>query len=247
VVVAIERLRRRTGRGPFRNFLPFAALWLSFGYERGHVPAPCAVVIAGVRERPLARILIDALPACGCSARLAERASRRDDVAIVEVHSPDLVTVGPLSLRRWTIDDVAHAIDISRGRARAELAHLTLDDHIAMVGPESHLLVDGRQVSLTSTERRLLRHLLRRPEVVRTRAQLVTYAWPIGFHGRLDIVDTYVGYLRRKLNDELRLTIRSVYGIGYAIYPSAPPLSSQRGAGTRAVRRQAAVESAPSS
>jgi two-component system, OmpR family, response regulator len=69
--------------------------------------------------------------------------------------------------------------------------------------------VDGRPVELTSREFALLEKFLRAPGAVYTRGQLLSDIWGIDFDPRSNLVDVYVGYLRRKVGPSLIETVRA--------------------------------------
>jgi DNA-binding response OmpR family regulator len=69
---------------------------------------------------------------------------------------------------------------------------------------------DGRPVRLTSTEFDLLTYLMRNPGRVLTRQQILSAVWGYDHDPTTNVVDVYVGYLRRKLGpSELITTVRS--------------------------------------
>lgn len=75
--------------------------------------------------------------------------------------------------------------------------------------------VDGRPVELSPREFALLECLLRHPDQVMTRDQLLDAAWPYGEFLTHNTVDTYVHYLRGKLGTQAAQRIRTVRGVGY--------------------------------
>jgi DNA-binding response OmpR family regulator len=77
--------------------------------------------------------------------------------------------------------------------------------------------VDGTPVDLTTTEFDLLTYLMRRPDRVCSREELLAEVWgyPAGTPTRT--VDVHVAQLRAKLGDAVRL--RTVRGVGYAVEP----------------------------
>jgi DNA-binding response OmpR family regulator len=74
--------------------------------------------------------------------------------------------------------------------------------------------VDGREVELTSKEYTLLETFLRHPGQILSREQLLSHVWGYDFDPGSNIVDVYVGYLRRKLGTERFETVR---GAGYRL------------------------------
>ena len=76
--------------------------------------------------------------------------------------------------------------------------------------------VDGREVELTAKEFTLLETFLRHPGQVLSREQLLSHVWGYDFDPGSNVVDVYVGYLRRKLGAERFETVR---GMGYRLKP----------------------------
>jgi len=80
----------------------------------------------------------------------------------------------------------------------------------------------GQSLQLSPTELRLLRHFLRNPGRVLSRAQIYRGVWEYDLDAGSNVVDTYVGYLRRKLDrlgPPLLVTHR---GFGYALRAEKP-------------------------
>jgi two-component system OmpR family response regulator len=77
----------------------------------------------------------------------------------------------------------------------------------------------GRPVRLSPTEFRLLHHLMRNAGTVVSKADILDRVWRYDFGGDASIVDTYVSYLRRKLDPGV---IRTVHGVGYVLRRSVP-------------------------
>jgi DNA-binding response OmpR family regulator len=74
--------------------------------------------------------------------------------------------------------------------------------------------IDGRTVDLSAREFTMLEVFLRHPRQVLSREQLLSHVWGYDFDPGSNVVDVYVGYLRRKLGHELIATVR---GMGYAL------------------------------
>jgi two-component system OmpR family response regulator len=80
--------------------------------------------------------------------------------------------------------------------------------------PESSRLVFE---DLTATEYRLLSYLMLNPRRVLTRAQLLEHVWDYDFNGDARVLETYVSYLRKKLDAHGPALIHTVRGVGYAL------------------------------
>ena len=78
----------------------------------------------------------------------------------------------------------------------------------------------GVPVALTAREFAVLEFLARNAGEAITRARLLDHVWDENFTGSTNIVDVYVGYLRRKLEQPFdRPLIRTIRGVGYALEP----------------------------
>lgn len=75
----------------------------------------------------------------------------------------------------------------------------------------------GRPVELSPTEFKLLRYLLLNPGRVLSRSQILDAVWSYDFGGGSKVVDTYIGYLRRKLEAQGGPLITTHRGFGYAL------------------------------
>ena len=80
---------------------------------------------------------------------------------------------------------------------------------------------DGGEVRLSPTEFRLLRYLLLNAERVLSKQQILDHVWQYDFNGDDNVVETYISYLRRKLDSEHDKLIRTVRGFGYTLRAEA--------------------------
>jgi len=97
------------------------------------------------------------------------------------------------------------------------LADLTLD-------PSTREVRRGvRRITLTVREHALLEYFMRNAGRVLTRPMLAEHVWGLDFDAESNIVDVYVGYLRRKIDGagDARL-LHTVRGAGYALRTEAP-------------------------
>jgi DNA-binding response OmpR family regulator len=75
---------------------------------------------------------------------------------------------------------------------------------------------DGSSVELSAREFELLKAFLRHPDQVMSREQLLAHVWGYGYDPGSNVVDVYVGYLRKKLGADRFETVR---GVGYRFRP----------------------------
>jgi two-component system OmpR family response regulator len=80
----------------------------------------------------------------------------------------------------------------------------------------------GTPVELSPTEFRLLAYLMRHQGRVLSRAQLLENVWGWDYAGQSQIVETYVSYLRRKLDPLGPPLIHTQRGVGYTLRPMPP-------------------------
>jgi DNA-binding response OmpR family regulator len=80
--------------------------------------------------------------------------------------------------------------------------------------PARRAEVEGREVELTAKEFAMLETFLRHPGQVLSREQLLSHVWGYDFDPGSNVVDVYVGYLRRKLGPARLETVR---GVGYRL------------------------------
>jgi two-component system OmpR family response regulator len=103
--------------------------------------------------------------------------------------------------------------DVSRPGPALRCADLELDDRTYRVTRS------GVEISLSPTEYKLLRYLLLNEGRVVSKAKIMTHVWGYDFDGVGGNVETYIGYLRRKLGDREPHLIHTVRGIGYTLRP----------------------------
>jgi len=70
---------------------------------------------------------------------------------------------------------------------------------------------------LTATEFRLLRYLLMNARRVLSKTQILHHVWAYDFDGDTNVVETYISYLRRKIDAGRSPLIHTVRGVGYTL------------------------------
>jgi two-component system OmpR family response regulator len=81
-----------------------------------------------------------------------------------------------------------------------------------------HVTRNGQDVSLTAREFGLLVYLMRKPDEVLSKAQILDNVWDPEFRGGDNIVEVYIGYLRRKIDEPFGLnSLRTIRGMGYRL------------------------------
>ena len=87
---------------------------------------------------------------------------------------------------------------------------------------EDHWTVQraGTPIELSPTEFRLLAYLMRNQGLMLTRKQLLENVWGWEYGGQSQVLETYVSYLRRKLDPLGPPLIHTQRGVGYSLRPS---------------------------
>jgi two-component system, OmpR family, response regulator len=76
---------------------------------------------------------------------------------------------------------------------------------------------DNEEVTLSATEFRLLRYLLLNQGRVLSKTQILDHVWQYDFDGDGNVVETYISYLRRKVDRKDPKLLHTVRGVGYTI------------------------------
>ena len=144
---------------------------------------------------------------------LTARDATDDKIRGLTLGGDDYVTK-PFSLEEL----VARIRSILRrsGLAEPESSQLTFED-IELDEDAHEVTRAGNNVELTATEYRLLRYLMLNPRRVLTRTQLLEHVWEYDFGGDARVLETYVSYLRKKLDVHGPPLIHTVRGVGYAL------------------------------
>lgn len=95
--------------------------------------------------------------------------------------------------------------------SRLTFADLELDE-------DTHeVLRAGKTIDLTPTEFKLLHYMMLNPRRVLTKAQIMDRVWDYDFGGRANVVETYISYLRKKVDAADPPLIHTVRGVGYSL------------------------------
>jgi two-component system OmpR family response regulator len=109
-----------------------------------------------------------------------------------------------------------HAILRRAGSESGEDGILRFAD-IAMDEAAHEVTRAGQAISLTATEFNLLRFFLLNPRHVLSKSQILDHVWHYDFGGDGNVVETYVSYLRKKLEAAGPPVIHTVRLVGYVL------------------------------
>ena len=144
---------------------------------------------------------------------LTARDATADKVEGLRLGSDDYVTK-PFSIEEL-IERVKAVLrrssGVGPGEHKLSYADLELDEDTRDVWRA------GKRVELTPTEYKLLRYLLANARRVLTRDQILEHVWDYTFAGNASVLETYISYLRHKIDDVDPPLIHTVRGVGYTL------------------------------
>ncbi|MFV2009819.1 MULTISPECIES: response regulator transcription factor [unclassified Micromonospora] len=144
---------------------------------------------------------------------LTARDATDDKIRGLTLGGDDYVTK-PFSLEELTARIRAVLRRTSNGgqtSSRLTFADLELDE-------ETHEVYRaGNRVQLSPTEFKLLRYLMLNANRVLSKAQILDHVWNYDFRGDDNIVESYISYLRRKIDNTQPRLIHTLRGVGYVL------------------------------
>ena len=159
-------------------------------------------VLRGLRAagRSLPVLLLTALDAVG------------DRVSGLDAGADDYLT------KPFAFDELLARIRVLLRRSSSGKAVVLTADDLTLELSTRTVRRAGREIALSSKEYAILEYLLRNKGAVLSRRQLESHVWDYDFEGGSNIVDVYVRYLRRKIDDSFeKKLIQTVRGVGYTI------------------------------
>ena len=144
---------------------------------------------------------------------LTARDATEDKVRGLTMGADDYVTK-PFSLEEL----VARIRAILRRAGGGEAASSRLVFADLEMDEDGHEVWRGeRRIDLSPTEFNLLRYLMLNPKRVLSKAQILDHVWRYDFGGDAGVVETYISYLRKKVDATEPRLIQTVRGFGYAL------------------------------
>ncbi|GAA4394199.1 response regulator transcription factor [Tsukamurella soli] len=145
---------------------------------------------------------------------LTAKDSVEDKVAGLTLGGDDYVT------KPFSLEEVVARVNVllrrsgfgaSEQRTRLTFADIELDD-------ETHeVWKSGKLVQLSPTEFTLLRYFMVNAGVVLSKPRILDHVWHYDFGGEVNVVESYVSYLRRKVDTGDKRLIHTLRGVGYVL------------------------------
>jgi len=197
------------------------------GFEVGAVANGTDAVLVAEKSKPDLIVLDVMLPDHDGFTVVKKLRSMNLDVPVLFLSAKDEpenkvmgLTVGgdDYMTKPFSIDELTariHAI-LRRSQKDDTEASLLEVGEISIDQDAHEVFVNGKQIDLSPTEYKLLRFLMNNANRVMSKAQILDHVWEYDFNGEMGIVESYVSYLRKKIDplskNELIQTKR---GVGY--------------------------------
>lgn len=143
---------------------------------------------------------------------LTARDETKDKITGLTVGGDDYVT------KPFSLDEIVARIHaILRRTRQVEQEESVMEVGEIQIDQDAHeVTVAGTVVDLSPTEYKLLRYLMSNPNRVLTKAQILDHVWEYDFNGEMGIVESYISYLRKKLDPlTTEPVIQTKRGVGY--------------------------------
>ena len=143
---------------------------------------------------------------------LTARDETEDKVTGLTVGGDDYMT------KPFSLDEIVARINAILRRTKAtQVEDAVIEVGEIRINQDAHdVFVNGEVVDLSPTEYKLLRFLMSNPNRVLTKAQILDHVWEYDFNGEMGIVESYVSYLRKKIDPlTSEPLIQTKRGVGY--------------------------------
>ncbi|MCU4184114.1 response regulator transcription factor [Acidiferrimicrobium sp. IK] len=144
---------------------------------------------------------------------LTARDTTADKIAGLDLGGDDYVT------KPFSVEELVARVQavLRRSTASAPAEHRMQFADLVLDEDTREVWRGDRSIELTATEYRLLHYLLLNARRVLTRAQILEHVWDYDFAGNASVLETYVSYLRHKVDAGGPALIHTVRGVGYAL------------------------------
>ncbi|MCA5013895.1 MULTISPECIES: response regulator transcription factor [unclassified Enterococcus] len=160
---------------------------------------------------------------------VARRIRRNSQVPIIMMTARDQLTDKVVGLDAGTDDYITKPFEIEEllARIRVIIRRTAQAQVQSLIYSYNDLMLDltkrvverfGESIQLTQKEFELLAELIKRPEEVLTRDELLNAVWGYDYFGQTNVVDVYIRSLRNKMDYEVdQRLIQTVRGVGYVL------------------------------
>ena len=144
---------------------------------------------------------------------LTAKDDTEDKITGLTVGGDDYVT------KPFSLDEIIARIKAILRRTIQENEEAVIESGPIVLDQDTHeVSVDGTPIELSPTEFKLLRYLMQNANRVLSKAQILDHVWEYDFNGDAGIVESYISYLRRKLDPLTEESlIQTKRGFGYML------------------------------
>jgi len=144
---------------------------------------------------------------------LTAKDDTEDKITGLTVGGDDYVT------KPFSLDEIVARIKAILRRTIHEEEDAVISAGPLVMDQDTHeVTVDGKSVELSPTEFKLLRYMMLNPNRVLSKTQILDHVWEYDFNGDAGIVESYISYLRRKLDAlSSESMIQTKRGFGYML------------------------------
>ena len=148
---------------------------------------------------------------------LTAKDDTEDKITGLTVGGDDYVT------KPFSLDEIVARIKaILRRTMQVEDESIIRVSEITLDQDTHEVTVGGTDIELSPTEFKLLRYLMLNPNRVLSKAQILDHVWEYDFNGDAGIVESYISYLRRKIDSHTEEPlIQTKRGFGYMLKAKA--------------------------
>ena len=146
---------------------------------------------------------------------LTAKDATEDKIGGLTIGADDYITK-PFSLEE-VIARIRAVLRRAQGEAQRRPSASYRFGDIEMDDSSHEVLKAGKPVTLSPTEYKLLRYFLQNPQRVLSKAQILDHVWQYDFAGEANVVESYVSYLRRKVDTTEPRMLHTIRSVGYVL------------------------------
>lgn len=142
---------------------------------------------------------------------LTARDDRDDELHGLQLGADDYVT------KPFGVDELILRVQavLRRTQREPETVNILAAGPIEIDFQNHQVTLDGKEVNLSPTEFKLLSYLIQNKNRVLTKQQLLSNVWGINYESETTVLDTYISYLRKKVDSQGLGLIKTVRGVGF--------------------------------